>query len=65
MKRHEKKLVRSGMKNTVKAYHKLGYNSITDLHVDIKDAFELLNLAILDLKESLGYKRNGDWEKAE
>ncbi len=63
MNRSEKKLVRSGMLKTVKAYHKLGTPPKTDLDPAIKEAFDFLNESILDLKEALGYKRNGDWEK--
>ena len=65
MNRKESKLVRSGMKAAVKAYHKLGYGGVTDLDPRIHEAFQLLDTAILDLKESLGYERSGDWKKQE
>lgn len=64
MDRREKKLVRSGMKGAVKAYHKIASNGVWEHDPAIKEAYEILDVAILDLKESLGYKRNGDWEKA-
>jgi hypothetical protein len=51
------------MKNAVKAYHKLGNGCKTDLDPAIKEAYDLLDEAILDLKESLGFQRSGDWKK--
>jgi hypothetical protein len=65
MNRQEAKLVRSGMKAAVEAFHKLGFGGICDLAPEIREAFYLLDEAILDLKESLGYERSGDWKKKE
>jgi hypothetical protein len=61
--RQEAKLVRAGMKGAVKAFHKVANNGVCELDPAIKEAYQLLDVVILDLKESLGYKRNGDWEK--
>lgn len=65
MNRAEAKLVRSGMKNAVKAFHKLGFGGMCDLAPEIRQAYNLLDKTILDLKESLGYERSGDWKKKE
>jgi len=63
MTRSEKKLIRSAITKATKAYHKLGYGNVVEYDPAIKDAFDMLDECILDLKEVLGYKRNGDWEK--
>ena len=59
-----RKLVRSGLVNATKAYHKLGANQVTEVHPNVREAFDLLDECILDLKEALGFARDGDWRHA-
>jgi hypothetical protein len=61
----KRRLVQTGMKHAVKAFHLLGNGCKTDLDPAIKEAFKELDICILDLKESLGFERNGDWIKKE